>query len=240
MYVRWVLIEFAGCPKELVAMIKAMYERSTISIGITSDGDLAPEFAQKRGIRQGSSLSPCLFILAMDFCLRVFQDSCKELGLPSHDQTWCAYADDIADKAVTEEEASSALQELEAASAFVGLRLNVAKTESMAKGIKKAESVKAPFKELVEVSYDDGVFRGWKTEARWAELIGVKDLSPEQKTAESSIVIIFDGDKEEDRVLAEERGGGWIRDQEGDTHRMKKLGYITKNCIIKMRFYQIH
>ena len=38
---------------------------------------------------------------------------------------------------MNEDEATMALQQLEAASAFVGLRLNVPKTEVLAKGIKK-------------------------------------------------------------------------------------------------------
>ena len=66
----------------------------------------------------------------MPFCVgngflleRVFQEACVDLGLPSHEGTWTAYADDIADKSLSEDEASKALQELEAASAFVGLRL---------------------------------------------------------------------------------------------------------------------
>ena len=118
-------------------VIRGLYERSTISIRITGDGDLATRFRQKRGIRQGSSLFPCLFVLAMDFSLRVFQTACTELGLPSHENTWTAYADGIADKSMSEDEATAALQQLEAASAFVGLRLNVPKTEVLAKGIKK-------------------------------------------------------------------------------------------------------
>ena len=94
------------------------YKNSTISIRISGDGDLAKRFNQRRGIRQGSSLSPCLFVLVLDYCLRVFQEACTELGLPSHEGTWTAYADDIADKSLDESEASTALQQLEAASAF--------------------------------------------------------------------------------------------------------------------------
>ena len=152
------VLEFAGCPKELVQVIKSLYELSTISIRITADGELAPSFSQKRGIRQGSSLSPCLFVLAMDFCLRVFQEACDDLGLPSHEGTWTAYADDVADKSLSEDEASKALQQLEAASAFVGLRLNVSKTEVMAKGIRMATvpTDKPATKERVIVDFNEG------------------------------------------------------------------------------------
>lgn len=201
----WKIIEFAGCPEELVAIIRNFYQCSTISIRITRDGELAPEFQQKRGIRQGSSLSPCLFVIAMDFCLRVFQDSCEELGLPSHDQTWIAYADDLKDKSLNEGEASQALQELEAASAFVGLRLNVPKTEVMAKGIKIPESVRKPgeppVKQRVSVTYTNGKFEGWMTRANWAHLIGIDDLTMEEKdflkTAELENAMSIGDEKEE-------------------------------------------
>jgi hypothetical protein len=220
----WKMLEFAGCPVPLIKVMSTMYNNSTIAIRLSSDGKLAPEFKQKKGIRQGSSLSPCLFILAMDFCLRVFQSSCVEKGLPSHDDTWFAYADDMADKSLSEDEASEALQQLEAASAFVGLRLNVPKTEVMAKGITKvvATSSSAPVKELVEVQYTNGWFRGWKAETKDAELLQVK-RSPEKKG--SNIVIKFIDD--EDVLFAEERGGGWLRDEDGDAHRIRKLGRIT-------------
>ena len=60
------------------------------------------------------------------------------------------------------------MQELEAASAFVGLRLNVSKTEVMAKGIRKAIlPTDAPAtKERVTVKFDNGEFEGWMLEAR--------------------------------------------------------------------------
>ena len=84
---------------------------------------------------------------------------------------------------MSEDEATAALQQLEAASAFVGLRLNVPKTEVLAKGIKKpntkptlseAEALeqgitlakpkagKPASKELVAVTYDNGTFRDGK------------------------------------------------------------------------------
>ena len=218
----WPILEFAGCPIDLIRVMKTMYAKSTISIRLSSDGTLAPSFEQKRGIRQGSSLSPCLFVLAMDYCLRVFEATCTEAGLPSHESAWFAYADDLADKAMTEQEASEALQQLEAASAFVGLRLNVSKTEVMAKRITKTVIVTSSkaTAELVEVQYDDGAFRGWKTKVEHAHHLKITE-TPDKKT--SDIVIQFE---DGDIIFAKESGGGWLRDEDGDAHRIRKLGFI--------------
>ena len=160
-------MEFAGCPVELVTVMKGLYAQSTIAIRLSSSGELADDFEQGKGIRQGLSLSPCLFVLALDFCLRTYEEACAELGLPPRTDKWFGYADDIADKAMDEKEASLALQELEAASAFVGLRLNIKKCESMGKRITKQITVVSRIaektKERVEVEFEDGWYKGWKT-----------------------------------------------------------------------------
>ena len=219
-------MEFQGCPKEIVNVIRALYERSTISIRITGDGDLAKRFSQLRGIRQGSSLSPCLFVLAMDYCLRVFQVACTEMGLPSHDATWTAYADDIADKSTSEWEATEALQQLEAASAFVGLRLNVAKTECMAKGIVKPRPKKEKgtpvSKQRVAVTYDNVIAQGWMVQFNSAHLIGIQCEMEDVSKMDTPVVILYD---DGEFIVADDRGGGWIRDQDGDSHRIKRLGF---------------
>ena len=38
------------------------------------------------------------------------------------------------------------------------------------------------------------------------------------------MVIKFD---DGEHITAEERGGGWIKDEDGDLHRMRKLGFET-------------
>ena len=224
----WKTLKFAGCPKEIIKVIKTLYEKSTISIRVSSDGTLAKEFKQKQGIRQGSTLSPCLFVIAMDFCLRVFQDACKEKGLPAHDGTWIAYADDIADKSMSEEEASAALQELEAASAFVGLRLNVKKTQVLAHGVKKVErrDVRLATKERVAVTFNKHtVLQGWKTHCKWAHLLGF-DKQSDFKSDMVAIVFDKDVDGSQRRIIAEDRGGGWLK-HEKKSYRIRKLGNET-------------
>jgi hypothetical protein len=225
----WQVLEFAGCPKELVQVIKSLYELSTISIRITADGELATSFSQKRGIRQGSSLSPCLFVLAMDFCLRVFQEACDDLKLPSHEGTWTAYADDVADKSLSEDEATKALQQLEAASAFVGLRLNVSKTEVMAKGIRMATvpTDKPATKERVIVEFKEGKKKreGWMVAARDAHhLTGVK-VDLDALEIQSPVMVYFE---QGDSMLFEYRGSnGWLKDLDGNAHRFRRLGSVT-------------
>ena len=221
----WDILEFAGCPRGIVTVIKSLYEHSTISIRITADGELAPRFKHKCGIRQGSSLSPCLFVLAMDFCLRVFQEACTDMGLPSHEGTWTAYADDIADKSLGEEEATEALQQLEAASAFVGLRLNIPKTEVMAKGINRAResSDKPASKERVAVKMDGrhgDDHLGWILEERHAHFMGIKV----ERTAfmERPMLVVFDTGH---HLSFDDRGQSWLRDENGLSYRFTRLGF---------------
>jgi hypothetical protein len=57
-----------------------LHEHATISIRLNSAGDLAAEFKQKKGIRQGSGLSsPSLFVLVLDFVFRANENACTEM-----------------------------------------------------------------------------------------------------------------------------------------------------------------
>jgi hypothetical protein len=75
-------------------------------------------------------------------------------------------------------------------------------------------------KELVAVTYDNGIFRGWKVEAKDAKLIGIEEEL--KSRMEKPIAIMFD---DGNHIFADERGGGWIRDEQGDAHRIKLLGF---------------
>ena len=54
----WKIMECLGCPKKLVAVVRSLYSQSTISIRLSMEEELARSFVQKRGIGQGSGLSP--------------------------------------------------------------------------------------------------------------------------------------------------------------------------------------
>ena len=87
--------------------------------------------------------------------MRVFQDACELEGLPSRLLSWNAYADDIVDKCTDEITATAVTAQLEAASAFVGLRLNTGKTESMGCGMTVPVTLDATKAKTERVSVDD-------------------------------------------------------------------------------------
>ena len=166
--------------------------------------------------------------------MRVFQDACELEGLPSRLLSWNAYADDIADKCTNEITATAVTAQLEAASTFVGLRLNTSKTESM--GCKVTipvtpDATKA--KKRVSVDCDDDeaphdahgrrakvAFEGWMTEIQFAADLGV--VIQDTIKCDANLAIKFD---DGDSMVAELRGrSGWSRDQDGDAHRMRRLG----------------
>jgi hypothetical protein len=128
-----------------VAVIRTLYDKAAVSLRTDADGKGTEPFKQKNGIRQGFSLSPLIFVLVLDFCMRMTEAVMAAEGYEDRPDPWGAYADDIADetvgdKAAVETEASEALQQLQGAAAVVGLLMNVNKTEVMARRVKLAET----------------------------------------------------------------------------------------------------
>ena len=88
-------------------------------------------------------------------------------------------------------------------------------------------------KECVSVDYDDDeaprdaygrrakvAFEGWLTEIQFAADLGV--AIPATTKCVASVAIKFD---DGDSMVTELRGrNGWIRDQDGDAHRMRRMG----------------
>ena len=142
-------MECLGCPEKLVAVVRSLYSQSTISIRLSMDGDLAPSFVQKKGTRQGSGLSPCIFTMPVDFAMKVADLACEELGMIGSEDgnKRGAHADDVAERTRNEEEASVCLRQFEAAAGYGGLGLNVGKTRVMKKAV-GSEEVENVMKEV--------------------------------------------------------------------------------------------
>ena len=70
---------------------------------------------KKKGTRQGSGLSPCIFTMPVDFAMKVADLACEELGMvgTEDEDKRGAYADDVAERTRNEEEASVSLQQFE-------------------------------------------------------------------------------------------------------------------------------
>jgi hypothetical protein len=94
----WEMLEFAGCPAGLVTVIRTMYEHAAVALRVNTAGLRTPPFKQKNGIRQGSSLLPLIFVLVLDFCMRVTEAAMAEEWHEDRPDPWEAYADDIADE----------------------------------------------------------------------------------------------------------------------------------------------
>ena len=88
----------------------------------------------------------------MDFALRAFESACCQQNI---DVDWLEYADDLVLTCSSEALAQQALHQLQAACAFVGLFINVGKTECMVVDVRPAEIPKSSAaKERVVVRRD--------------------------------------------------------------------------------------
>ena len=91
------------------------------------------------GVLHGDTLAPYLFIICLDYALRVSADDNNNLGLtltkarsrryPAKTISDIDYADDLALTSDTIEEATQILHHLEVAAKEIGLRINAKKTE---------------------------------------------------------------------------------------------------------------
>ena len=133
------ILELYGIPHEFISAIKVLYTNSLSKI-LTSDGETSP-FETLGGILQGDTLAPFLFIIVVDYVLRVSVDNKTQDGvqlilkLSTRHQTKFLtdtdFADDIALISRSIKDAQELLLSLEQASNCVGLYLNESKTEYM-------------------------------------------------------------------------------------------------------------
>ena len=124
-----------GLPKETVAAIMIFY-RNTKEKVRSPDGD-TDYFDIVAGALEGDTLAPYLFIICLDYVLRISSDKIKENGFeltkkrsrtyPEKTITNADYADDIALLANAPAQTETLLYCLELAAAGIGLYVNAQK-----------------------------------------------------------------------------------------------------------------
>ena len=134
------ILEAYGLPSETIKAIMMLYSNTTAMVR-TTDGD-TDFFEILAGVLQGDTLSPFLFIICLDYALRIAADKHKDLGLtinkakssryPPTKITDVDYADDLAALSDSIEDATKLLIEIEKAAKQIGLHINEGKTEFMA------------------------------------------------------------------------------------------------------------
>ena len=75
----WTCLEKYGIPSVMVEVIKSFHEdmRTTVTV----DGDSAPVFEVKNGLRQGCTIAPTLFTLYFNMVINSWRERCKPFGV---------------------------------------------------------------------------------------------------------------------------------------------------------------
>ena len=128
-----------GIPSRIVQAVMMLY-KNTRSLVRSPDGD-TDFFEILAGVLQGDTLAPYLFIICLDYVLRVSADKNQDLGFtlakarskrhPAKMITDVDYADDLALASDIIEDAEKLLHSLESAAKQIGLHINAKKTEFM-------------------------------------------------------------------------------------------------------------
>jgi exonuclease III len=129
------LLPLYGIPAELITAIRCIYDGSTSFVS-TLDGD-SECFPVTTGVLQGDTLAPLLFIIALDYALRVMRAEAPDCGLrvPGGDPiSDLDYADDVALLGIDDTQVQRLFAALEVAAANVGLRINFAKSKALRLG----------------------------------------------------------------------------------------------------------
>ena len=131
------ILKLYGIPEKIIAAIKVLYTNTSSTI-LSTDGE-TPAFSIHAGILQGDTLAPFLFIIVVDYVLRMSVDTISSKGFeikarqssryPAEYLTDTDFADDIALISGSLANAQALLHSLEQASNCVGLYLNESKTE---------------------------------------------------------------------------------------------------------------
>ena len=131
------ILPLYGIPLPIITAIKALYTDTQATV-LTPDGE-TDFFTIEAGVLQGDTLAPFLFIIVLDYVLRLSLDTINDQGLQLHPRrsrrqpaiyiTDLDFADDIALVSDLVANAESLLHSLEKAASLVGLHCNEGKTE---------------------------------------------------------------------------------------------------------------
>ena len=131
------ILPLYGIPDEVVKAVRSLYTNTKATV-ITPDGE-TDFFNIEVGVLQGDTLAPFLFIIVLDYILRLSFDQHSEKGLQLHPRrsrrhpaqyiTDLDYADDLAIVSKHVRDAESLLHALETSASLVGLHCNDKKTE---------------------------------------------------------------------------------------------------------------
>ncbi|KAI8515803.1 hypothetical protein Bbelb_066160 [Branchiostoma belcheri] len=126
------ILPLYGIPLPFINAIKSLYIDTTATV-ITPDGETSP-FEVTAGVLQGDTLAPFLFIMVLDYILRLSLDTMQEKGIeiqprrsrryPAVNLTDLDFADDLALVTQLIKDAETLLQSLEKAAAQVEKRLD--------------------------------------------------------------------------------------------------------------------
>ncbi|CAD7970805.1 unnamed protein product [Amoebophrya sp. A120] len=172
------VLRWQGFPADLVELVRRMYGSATYALKI-APGKLSGVTEQKSGIRQGSSLSPLIFVLVLDFATQAFELAMQREGLWARSKvdvsylSWLGFVDDLVVRSDTPAEAQATLLQLQAACRFVGLELNAKKTEAMTIGLQPSkkdnrDAKKERFVTEEGTEYERG---GWAVEWDGVDLV---------------------------------------------------------------------
>ena len=117
----------AGVNGKMWRLLKSWYTGGSCQVKL--DGMLSQSFHVKRGVKQGSVLSPALFLLVMDPLLKQLQTSGLGLSVNRYYAGGFLHADDIRTLATSEDSLQRQVGLVKAFAAENLLRLNVSKCE---------------------------------------------------------------------------------------------------------------
>ena len=131
------ILKLYGIPDKIVSAIRALYTSTKAKV-VSPDGDTEVFDIQAR-VLQGDTLAPFLFILVLDYVLRISIDPLHNKGIKLKAQqskrnpglylTDLDFADDLALVSENIESAADLLHSLERAASQIGLLCNEKKTE---------------------------------------------------------------------------------------------------------------
>jgi hypothetical protein len=126
----WRILDLYGIPTKIIGLIKALHHNSQSCVRLATT--TTEKFPVTTGVRQGCVLAPFLFVILIDFVLRLSTNNEEGIQFQS-DTKLCdlEYADDAVLLETSLANLSSALECLQRYSAVVGLNINKSKTVSL-------------------------------------------------------------------------------------------------------------